>query len=276
MVTRARALASAGVSMYGKLVSQFENAGLTKANFVIFTKSYAKHKIPLKDDSQAVGFLEALRVCQENREEVLASVDGLIALVNKSTDANLLHDIILFTTLLVTPDPLIKEDLLDIARFQNYLIDRIDGYLGVTRPKDEESGEEPPGDDEGEEPPEAIKLAREFKALYAEFKAIPNARIAALYEKLKCIYPFVKDTRKCRNKQMAFLIIAHYLTIDKLGSGAGGGIVTGASVGGVSVSITPTLIAANATHWGSFFSSTKYGLEFLAIRSSIGSARLIN
>lgn len=238
--------------LYNDLVIKFEQANLEKELFVNHFSKNCINNIFVESESGLI----ALNYYIENDTQLKHT--NLVKVIEHSKDSDLLHNIIFFCVCSVSTEPISENNVDDILKFQDYIISRIEYFLGINQKQDDS------------------ELASEFKKFFPEFKDVSSDRIDSLYEKLKCIYSFVRNLNNCRNKQIAFLIIAHYLVADNLGSvtsGGGSGVVNSASIGGVSVSLSQV---TNNSFWSQFFGSTKYGLEFLTIRSVIGSATLIN
>lgn len=177
-------------------------------------------------------------------------------IIKASSEEDLLFNILVFCFLNVNVAKTKDYDINEVIKFANYLQQRMQDLMQVEK----EDIQEP-------------LFVVEFKNIYPEFKDINADRILELESRLKCIFSFLSD-KSCKSKYLTFLTIAHYLSTQNQGVlGSSAGVVSSASVGGVSVSFSQV---QNTTQWQSFFSATKYGLELLAIRSTLGSARLIN
>lgn len=236
--------------LFSNLVSEFESVNLTKDNFMPFSLDFQKHKIT-DSETMRIVIQYYTTIPKENNYFYFKNLKNIIS---ESNNENLLQNIILYCLCHVeTNDFKLKE----VFEFQDYVIYRINTFFN----------------NEIEKPMES-QFVVEFKQLYPEFQNVSGDKIDILHTKLSCIFTFLKKNG-CKYKQMSFLIVAHYLSIENINGliGMGTSIINSASVGGVSVSlsqITPT------SYWQQFFASTKYGLEFLAIRGLIGSATLIN
>lgn len=240
--------------LYSELVIKFESNDLYKEIFTErFTEAFANYPLDIESES----FMLTINYYIDNPN--LSVFDtSLKNIIDKSKDNDLLMNVIYFCIFQVGVK--IEIDNIDsVLKFQQYLITRINDFLKIDKNILDSS------------------FATEFKKYYPEFKDKSGERIDSLYERLSCIFSFIKNLDTCRNKQIAFLIIAHYLVTDSMSgniaSNYGAGIVNSASIGGVSVSMSQVV---NNSVWSQFFGTTKYGLEFLALRSVIGSARLVN
>lgn len=120
-----------------------------------------------------------------------------------------------------------------------------------------------------------------FKLEYPEFQNVDDAIINRIYKKVFCLYPVIQGN-SCKSEQLSFLVVAHYLVVDgksgesSLVSGGGSntnGAINSASIDGVSVSYQAKPIS---DFYQDFFSTSRYGLEFLALLASFGSATYIN
>lgn len=116
-----------------------------------------------------------------------------------------------------------------------------------------------------------------FLTTYPEFKGLEAEIFEGMLDKVLCLFPAYKDDRECVNRVLLGLLIAHFIVIEGRGTALGlnrpTGIVTSSSVGSVSVSMqTPPV--SNATDY--FFSSTPYGLEYLAYLSQYGGMLYVN
>lgn len=240
--------------LYSDLIVKFESNDLTKE---LFTQNFTLEcvKYPLYVESES--FILSANFYIDNPTNSPFDT-SLINIINKSKDNDLLSNIIFFCIYQVGAH--ISVDNIDsVLQFQDYIINRLSDFLKVEYAETDSD------------------FATEFKKFYPEFKDISGEKIDSLYERLSCIFSFIKNLNNCRNKQIAFLTIAHYLVTDtmqgNIAQAMGGGVVNSASIGGVSVSLSQI---ANQSVWSQFFGTTKYGMELMAIRSVIGSATLVN
>lgn len=239
--------------LYSDLVIKFESNDLTKELFMQnFTLECVKHPLFLESESMIL----SLNFYIDSTNSPFDT--SLINIINKSKDNDLLSNIIFFCVYQVGIK--ISVDNIDsVLQFQDYIINRLNDFLKVEYNEIDS------------------EFTTEFKKFYPEFKDVSGEKIDSLYERLSCIFSFIKNLNNCRNKQIAFLTIAHYLVTDSMQGNItqamGGGVVNSASIGGVSVSLSQIV---NQSVWSQFFGTTKYGMELMAIRSVIGSATLVN
>jgi len=228
---------------YQSLVLDFENSNFKEFDFTKFTLDFKNFR--LKESALT---LESLNINIRIRSEM-----SIQEILENSNDETLLQNLVFFFTQNADRQ-LVFDDFKEINQFQDYLIFRIGTFIK-----------------EHKEPESVFSV--DFKTSYPEFQNIDSKRIDAVYDKIACLYPFSKNLNNCRNKQLTYLLVAHYLSMDNSSSGAGfGGAVSSASIGSVSVSFSQI----NNSYSAAFFSNTKYGLEFLSIRSKLGSATLVN
>lgn len=116
-----------------------------------------------------------------------------------------------------------------------------------------------------------------FLKKYPEFKGLSDEAFLEMQEKVLCLFPAYSDVSKCKNAVLLGLLIAHFLVIEGRGIDLGlnkpTGIVSSSSVGGVSVSMQAPPVTNTADY---FFSSTPYGLEYLAYLSQYGGLLYVN
>lgn len=227
---------------YQSLILEFENSNLKESDFDKFTLDFKNFR--LKESALT---LEALNLNARIKDTV-----SIQEILKNSNNETLLQNLVFFYTA-NNDDVVTFDDFKTINEFQDYLIFRISSFLKET---------------------EESNFAVDFKKAYPEFQNVDSVRIDMVYDKIACLYSFSKNLNNCRNKQLTYLLVAHYLSMDSgSGSGAGfGGAVSSASIGSVSVSFSQI----NNSYSAAFFSNTKYGLEFLSIRSKLGSATLVN
>lgn len=116
-----------------------------------------------------------------------------------------------------------------------------------------------------------------FLARYPEFQGLDLDVFTGMQEKVLCLFPAYSDDKSCVNGVLLGLLIAHFIVIEGKGSSFGlnrpTGIVNSSSVGGVSVSMQAPPVTNTADY---FFSSTPYGLEYLAYLSQYGGVLYVN
>lgn len=137
--------------------------------------------------------------------------------------------------------------------------------------------------DTGTETTEETETEQEqdlFFTIYPEFVGkVTENEVNAVRQRAFILFPVLQDGKTKKTEIAACMVTAHLIarslsfTVNKEIGGAGGGIVSSASQGGVSVSY------ANAPYKDMseyYFSTTPYGLEFLAWLSSLGGVNYVN
>lgn len=116
-----------------------------------------------------------------------------------------------------------------------------------------------------------------FLSTYPEFQGLDSGVFDEVQDKVLCLFPAYKEEKHCVNVKLQGLLIAHFIVIEGKGTSLGlnrpTGIVTSSSVGGASVSMQSPPITNTADY---FFSSTPYGLEYLAYLSQYGGVLYVN
>ena len=242
--------------IYNTLVIKFEEENITLDDLSQIDLTFSNYKLSA---SESIKLIFQYYNNESNDSNNPYINHNLRYYVEKSNNTDLLINIVLYCISNATLEYIGDDTSLNaIFQFQDYVIQRINALMNTEL---EELKDTP--------------LSLEFKSYYNEFKDRSGERIEILYTRLKCLFPFISKS-SCKYKQMGYLILAHYLTLENTSGsvvGYGMSVINSASIGGVSVSvsqITPT------SYWQQFFATSKYGLEFLALRSTIGSTTLVN